>query len=215
MREKRSKPRAAAPAKKSANDAKTVVSQPRIIGGSLRGRSIEYSGDACTRPMKDRTREAVFNLLGPAVRGAHAIDLFAGTGALGFEAISRGAARATLIERHFPTARLMEKNAAILGVSDRVTIVASDTFFWGRRHEPLGDAPVAVFCSPPYALYTERGPDLVALIGRLIEEAPAGSRFIVEADATFDFASLPRSEEWDVREYHPATVGILVKPNFV
>jgi 16S rRNA (guanine(966)-N(2))-methyltransferase RsmD len=194
------------------NDAQPVVSPPRIIGGSLRGRSFKYSGDLRTRPMKDRTREAVFNLLGPAVRGAHAIDLFAGTGALGFEAISRGAARATFIERHFPTARLIEENAALLGVSDKIAVVASDTFFWGRRHDPLGDEPIAVFCSPPYALYEERGPDLVSLIGRLIEEAAAGSRFIVEADEGFDFASLPASEAWNVREYPPAIVGIHVKP---
>src|SRR6185369_13778531 len=77
----------------------------RIIGGKLRGRKLQYSGDLRTRPMKDRVREAVFNLLGPGVKGSHAIDLFAGTGALGLEAISRGAAQATLIERHLPTSR--------------------------------------------------------------------------------------------------------------
>src|SRR5690349_8416360 len=53
----------------------------RIIGGTMRGRTIEYSGDPRTRPMKDRTREAVYNLVGPSVKGTHAIDLFAGTGA--------------------------------------------------------------------------------------------------------------------------------------
>src|SRR5262245_7614130 len=63
----------------------------RIIGGTLRHRKLLYSGDQRTRPMKDRVREAVFNLVGPDVVGQHAIDLFAGTGALGFEAISRGA----------------------------------------------------------------------------------------------------------------------------
>src|SRR5205823_2176218 len=74
----------------------------RIIGGRMRGRKLVYGGDQRTRPMKDRTREAVFNLLGPGVTGTHAIDLFAGTGALGLEAISRGAESATLIEQHFP-----------------------------------------------------------------------------------------------------------------
>src|SRR4029453_14397542 len=83
----------------------------RIVGGKLRGRALAYSGDEPTRPMKDRVREAVFNLLGPGVQGAHALDLFAGTGALGLEAISRGAARATFLERHLPTCRLIEQNA--------------------------------------------------------------------------------------------------------
>src|SRR5947207_6491605 len=76
----------------------------RIIGGSLRGRKISYSGEVRTRPMKDRVREAVFNLLGAQVAGTQAIDLFAGTGALGLEALSRGAAQATFIDRHLPTA---------------------------------------------------------------------------------------------------------------
>ena len=77
----------------------------RIIGGKFRGRKLEYSGDLRTRPMKDRVREALFNLLGNAVEGKIAIDLFAGTGALGLEALSRGASRAVFIERHRPTAQ--------------------------------------------------------------------------------------------------------------
>src|SRR5919199_1250279 len=93
----------AASAAKDANASADAVVGLRIIGGTLRGRKIKYSGDVRTRPMKDRVREAVFNLLGPQVSGSHAIDLFAGTGALGFEAISRGALRATFIERHYPT----------------------------------------------------------------------------------------------------------------
>src|SRR5271154_4383856 len=87
----------------------------RIIGGRFRGRKLEYSGDPRTRPMKDRVREALFNLLSTAVKGKVAIDLFAGTGALGLEALSRGAARAVFIERHRPTAQTIGRNAAALG----------------------------------------------------------------------------------------------------
>src|SRR3989304_1596677 len=61
----------------------------RIISGRFRGRKLQYSGDRRTRPMKDRLRETVFNIIGDEVLGAHAIDLFAGTGALGLGAISR------------------------------------------------------------------------------------------------------------------------------
>ena len=67
---------------------------PRIVGGTLRGRRLAHRPGGPTRPMKDRVRETLFDLIGDRVRGAIAIDLFAGTGALGFEAISRGAARA-------------------------------------------------------------------------------------------------------------------------
>ncbi len=63
----------------------------RIVGGQLRRRRIQYSGDPRVRPMKDRTREALFNLIGPIASDVYAVDLFAGTGALALEALSRGA----------------------------------------------------------------------------------------------------------------------------
>src|SRR5262245_27839595 len=94
---------------------------PRIIGGALRGRKLIYTGDPRTRPMKDRVREALFNRLSTSVRNKHAIDLFAGTGALGLEAMSRGASGATLVDRHFPTAELIRQNAASLGIEGLCT----------------------------------------------------------------------------------------------
>jgi 16S rRNA (guanine966-N2)-methyltransferase len=180
----------------------------RIIGGKLRGRRFEYSGDPRTRPMKDRVREAIFNLLGPGIAGKHALDLFAGTGALGFEAISRGAARATLIERHFPTAGLIRRNAATLGIADRCEVVASDTFFWATQRLPEFSQPIAAFISPPYDLYVERLDDMLALVETLGAQAPPGSAIIVEADERFDFARLPVPNAWDIRTYPPAIVGI-------
>ena len=70
----------------TASDSAGPIAGLRIIGGRLRGRKLHYSGDLRTRPMKDRLREAIFNLIGPAIRGKHAVDLFAGTGALALEA---------------------------------------------------------------------------------------------------------------------------------
>src|SRR5437660_9716076 len=128
----------------------------RIIGGTLRGRKLQYSGDIRTRPMKDRVREAVFNLLGPQVAGSHAIDLFAGTGALGLEAISRGAAKVTFIERHLPTAKLIEQNAGALGVADRVQVIFGDAFGWTTAYQPAPAPPLTIFCSPPYDFYVDR-----------------------------------------------------------
>ncbi len=183
----------------------------RIIGGRLRGRRLAYSGDARTRPMKDRLREAIFNLVGPAVKGLYAVDLFAGTGALGLEAISRGASRATLIEQHFPTAELIRRSTADLGLSEVCEIVAADTFTWWRRGPHLGSQPQLIFSSPPYDLYVTRTDDMVALISGLFQAAPAGSLLVVEADRRFDFALLPAHESADVRSYPPAVVGLLQK----
>ncbi len=184
----------------------------RIIGGRLRGQRLMYSGDPRTRPMKDRVREAVFNLVGPAIQGSHAIDLFAGTGALAFESISRGATQATAIERHFPTANLIRENARHLNVADRTHVFAGDTFFWARRMPKLGSEPLVVFCCPPYALYQTQPDDMLHLITSMMATLPSGGYLIVEADANFDFATLPQAEAWDVRSYPPAFVGRFQKP---
>ncbi len=179
----------------------------RIIGGSMRGRKIDYSGDLRTRPMKDRVRQAVFDLLGP-VTGHHAIDLFAGTGALGLEALSRGATRATFIERHLPTAKLIERNIAALPIGDAAEVVFGDAFTWSAAFQPEVARLVTVFCSPPFDFYVDRRENMLSLMQRWVEVAPSGSQIVVEADERFDMAALPNADEWDVRQYLPAVVAV-------
>jgi 16S rRNA (guanine966-N2)-methyltransferase len=195
---------------KTASDPQPAEA-PRIIGGTLRGRKLIYTPNARTRPMKDRVREAVFNLLGTDVRGMHAIDLFAGTGALGLEAISRGASGATLVERHFPTADIIGQNAKALQVESKCAILPANTLLWPQRWPELPHTPWLVFCSPPYSFYTEHVAEMLALITGLIQRAAVESIFCVEADERFDFAQLPHADEWDVRVYPPAHVGIWQK----
>ncbi len=190
------------------SDTTQVDSPLRIIGGRLRGRKLKYSGRLDTRPMKDRVREAIFNLVGPSIKGMHAIDLFAGTGALGLEAISRGAESATLVERHFPTADIIKENATSLGVDAACEIVVFNTFLWVRRLEVSKERPWALFCSPPYDFYIERADEMRQLIENVLAAAPAESVVVVEADERFDASLLPDSELWDVREYPPAVVAI-------
>ena len=190
-------------------DEDATASPPRIIGGEFRGRKLQYSGDRRTRPMKERVREAVFNLVGPAIQGKAAIDLFAGTGALGLEALSRGAASAIFVEQHFPTAGLIKQNAQALGVESRSTVMPANTLLWSRRLPELPTIPWVVFCSPPFDFFVDRRDEMLALIETLINAAPPESIFVVESDERFDFAQLPRSEEWDIRQYPPAVVGVL------
>jgi 16S rRNA (guanine966-N2)-methyltransferase len=225
------KPEASDPDKSSRGAARTPVGL-RIVGGRFRGRKLIYDGQMRTRPMKDRLREAVFNLIGPAVAGKHALDLFAGTGALGLEALSRGAARATFIEQHYPTAATIRRNISSLGVEACSEIVTANVFIWARRRRDcpsfpgrhactvgengtvpfdapdLGTLPWVVFCSPPYDFFVDRPGDMLALVGGLVESAPAESIFVVEADGRFDFNLLPQSHAWDIRHYEPAFIGI-------
>jgi 16S rRNA (guanine966-N2)-methyltransferase len=182
----------------------------RIVGGRLGGRKILYTGDPNTRPMKQRVREAIFNLVGPAVKEKLAIDLFAGTGALGLEAISRGAARAIFVERHFPTADVIRRNAESLGVADLCQIEPANALVWLRRAK-LGGEPWLVFCSPPYDFYFEHDEQMHTLVRQLADQAPPGSVLVVEADTRFDPATLPLAAQWDVRSYPPAVVAIYRK----
>ena len=210
MPKKKRTTKAASPGRTPLDARETVVGL-RIIGGRFRGRKLQYSGDLRTRPMKDRLREAVFNLVGPGIKGTHALDLFAGTGALAIEALSRGSARATLIEQHHPTAAIIRKNLATLGLEAQAEVVPGNVFIWFRRKPTLSEAPWAVFCSPPYDFYIERADEMHELIAGLMEAAPAESVFVVEADERFDFQTLPQPETWNVRSYPPAHVGIFRK----
>lgn len=161
--------------------------------------------------MKDRVREAVFNLLGPRVVGKHVLDLFAGTGAISFESLSRRAARATLFERKFPTAKLIETAAAQLGLEDRVEVSAGDAFIWAKKISLSPEVPWIVACCPPYEFYVSRRSDLFGLIEHLWHAAPAGSLFVIESDARFHPEQLVPHARWDVRQYPPAVIGIAEK----
>ena len=184
----------------------------RIVGGSLRGSKIAYTGDSLTRPMKDRVREAVFNLIGPCVKDKSAVDLFAGTGALGLEAISRGARQAVMVERHFPSARLIEQNAAALKITEKTEVIAADVFLSYRKLVQDLSGEWLVFCCPPYDLYIDRADDMRTLIVELLGAAPDGSVLVVEADARFDFSCLPHALAWEVRRYPPACIGLFRLP---
>lgn len=169
--------------------------------------------------MKHRTREAIFNLIGADCQGRHAIDLFAGTGALGLEALSRGAARATLIERHVPSARVVKENIQTLEVEDCATLLVTSAFLWAKRDLPSAatssaGVPWLVFCSPPYAFYVDRFAEMLELLQRLARHVPPGSVLVVEADERLDFGQLCVGGEvvpqpdWDIRHYRPAVIGL-------
>ena len=174
----------------------------------MRGRAIRYDGDPATRPMKDRVREAAFNLLGPNIKGKQVIDLFAGTGAMAFEAISRGATSAVLIDRRFPNARLIRETAAELKIEDKIDVFSGDTFLWVQREMVEAAKPTVVFCCPPYDFYLERWSQLSKMIDQVLALLPSDSMLLVESDGRFETTQLPAAFEWDVRAYPPAVLSL-------
>jgi len=123
----------------------------RIVGGNLGGRVLRAPPGAATRPTSEKVREAVFDILGRqlSLGGAQVLDLFAGTGALGLEALSRGAAHATFVDSARPAVTAIRNNLRALGVADRATVVAGDAVASAARHAPAAPWRL-VFVDPPY-----------------------------------------------------------------
>jgi len=119
----------------------------RIIGGCWRGRKLHFSSQHGLRPTPNRIRETLFNWLQPTLAGAHCLDLFAGSGALGFEAVSRGASSAVLVEKNPVTARLLQQFCRKLDCN-RIEVVNRSAESWlGPR---VGNFDI-VFLDPPFA----------------------------------------------------------------
>src|SRR5580704_10361428 len=120
----------------------------RVSGGELRSREIRVPRGRAIRPTPGRVKEALFSIVGDRICDATILDLYAGTGAIGFEALSRGAARATFVEAHGPTAALLRRTAERLGVAERATVVAGRAERVAAR---LGGPFDIVYADPPYA----------------------------------------------------------------
>ncbi|WP_146391208.1 RsmD family RNA methyltransferase [Allorhodopirellula solitaria] len=185
--------------------AKPKATKLRIIGGDMGGRTVTYHGEEFTRPMRDSVRENLFNILGRGIRGTTAFDLFAGTGVLAFEAISRGAVRAVAVEPVRKAAEQIRKTVDHLDLESKFTLVQGDAFAVANRLLQCSgedDTPWVVFLSPPYRFWTdpEMFPKLSAIIRRVQSHAPPGSILVAETDHTFDTDRLPPGD-WDVRVY--------------
>jgi 16S rRNA (guanine966-N2)-methyltransferase len=144
----------------------------RITGGELGGRRIRAPRAKGLRPTTEKVREALFSILGD-VSGARVLDLFCGTGALAIEALSRGAAEATLVDTKPDAAR---RNVDALELRERASVVRSDAARFLRRAEP-GSFDL-VLCDPPYRLADRLTSELDPLIRRLLAE---GGRVMIES----------------------------------
>jgi 16S rRNA (guanine966-N2)-methyltransferase len=186
----------------------------RIVGGDLRGRGLISPRGSGTRPTSDRAREAIFNILHHArwrrnevVDGALALDVFAGTGALGLEALSRGAKHAVFVERDHGAARVCEENIEALGLKERAQVLRFDGLNPVAR--PLYIEPrTLIFLDPPYGKgmaaralaglaekeWLEKGAIcVVEMAKRQPEEAPAG--FIQHDERSYGVAAV-KFLEW-------------------
>jgi 16S rRNA (guanine966-N2)-methyltransferase len=174
------------------------VNSVRIIGGAWRRRVLRFPDAEGLRPTPDRVRETLFNWLGQDLSGSSCLDLFAGSGALGFEAASRGATRVVMVERSPGVAAALRVNAGLLEAAGRVEIVEADAVEFASARDMATTRFDVVFLDPPYrqgwlerlapmlagllagdgALYVEAGTPLDALgRWRTVRSGKAGRVF--------------------------------------
>lgn len=168
----------------------------RITAGEFRGRALRTPASDATRPSSARLRQALFNSLQARIPDAAVLDLFAGSGALGFEALSRGARAACFVEHKPAVVKLIRQNAQTLGVEDRILVETSDVQRWLRSGAEGGPFDIVV-ADPPYALGAEL---------EVLEALQAGPWLAPESVVVLEWGRLKGK-----LEELPEQVGLLVK----
>jgi 16S rRNA (guanine(966)-N(2))-methyltransferase RsmD len=194
----------------------------RIIAGEFRGRRLLPPEGDVTRPITDRVKQSLFDILAPRLEGAVVWDLFAGTGNMGLESLSRGARKAVFYESDRGAVARLRKNITALGLpAGRAVVQSTDLFKWFRPRGPRegsaaaspdpADSADIVFLDPPYRFLTDR-PDDLRRLGRQLAErhlAPAG--LVVFRHDARDGLELPPLTRYDSRTYGGMTLEFLDK----
>ena len=184
--------------------------QLRIVAGSLKGRKLSFTIHPALRPTPQMVREALFSILGDAVPGRTFFDVFAGTGVVGLEALSRGASSVVFVERDFRLIAELERHFAAFGVGDATRIARSDVYRWIERWQPPAE-PVVVFLSPPFADFERRLHDLLSLAGQLQAKVAAGSIVVLQSERGVPLDELPDRLRWEERSYGRNQLFLWVK----
>jgi 16S rRNA (guanine966-N2)-methyltransferase len=172
----------------------------RIVAGTLRGRKLSYDINPALRPAPQMVREALFSILGAGIRGRAFYDLFAGTGAIGLEALSRGAEPVVFVERDARTASQIEHYIRDFGMVERAQVQRADAYRWARHWEP-GDDAVNLFLGPPYPDLEHRADDLLEMLELFQQKLPRDSVMALQTEESAILAELPDPGAWERRQY--------------
>jgi 16S rRNA (guanine966-N2)-methyltransferase len=184
--------------------------QLRIVAGSLRGRKINCDVSPDMRPTPQMVREALFSILGNAVPDRPFFDVFAGTGANGLEALSRGASFGYFIERDFRLAREIDSHLREFDVAKDAQVVRTDVYRWAGQWQPP-DEPVNVFVSPPFADFERRPEDFLALATTLQHKVADESVIVVQTERQAGLRMGPEFADWEERRYGRNVLMLWVK----
>lgn len=172
----------------------------RIVSGEFRGRKVTCNVNPALRPTPQMAREALFSILGNAVPDRPFIDVFAGTGVVGLEALSRGARSVTFVERDFRLIADLERHIKEFDVAERATIVRTDVYRWIERWQAPAE-PACVFLSPPFPDFESRREELFGVCAKLQQKVSPGSVVILQAEEGVPLDDLADRANWDQRIY--------------
>jgi 16S rRNA (guanine966-N2)-methyltransferase len=172
----------------------------RIVAGNLRGRKVSCTVTPDLRPTPQMVREAYFSILGNAVPERIFIDIFAGTGVIGIEALSRGASSALFVERDPQLAKGIESHLRQFDLTRRTKLYRTDSYRWIAAWMPP-KTPVNVFVSPPFADLTSKTDDLIQAIRTLQEKVPDDSVIVVQSERGSPLDDAEQMRDWEMRHY--------------
>ncbi|MBI3406799.1 MAG: RsmD family RNA methyltransferase [Planctomycetes bacterium] len=172
----------------------------RIVAGSLKGRRLSLDHNPDLRPTPQMVREAFFSILGNAVPGRPFVDIFAGTGVVGLEALSRGAAQTLFVERDFRLAQDIEKHLRTFGLGKQSRLYRTDAYRWIAAWQAPAE-PVNVFLSPPFADLEERPEEMVKALTTLQERVAAESVVVLQGERASPLEDDPVMVGWEQRHY--------------
>lgn len=154
----------------------------RIIAGEFRGRRLLDPLDRATRPITDRVKQSIFDVLGARVEGAYVFDVFAGTGSFGLESLSRGATGCAFFERHRPAVERLRRNIETLAVGPACRVATGDVFRLGEADVAALPRPGLIFFDPPYPFLRERPDELLGLLMRFSGHVADGGLIVFRHD---------------------------------
>lgn len=174
----------------------------RIIAGEFRGRKLLAPESDTTRPITDRVKQCLFDMIAGDLPDSVVYDCFSGTGSMGLESLSRGAKQAVFFEADRSAITLLKANISALQVNERARIIPGDLFKWFANARPADDRkPTIIFLDPPYRFVVERSAEVRALVTQMLQyHLTPGGYIIFRHDAAdnLDFAD---AADIDRREY--------------
>ena len=181
----------------------------RIIAGQFRGRKLlPPEGTGTTRPITDRVKQSLFDILTPLFDDAVVYDCFSGTGSMGLECLSRGAGQVTFFDADRSALQRLRKNIETLGVQKQAAVIPGDLFRWIESNEAKQRARL-LFLDPPYRFLKEQPGRLVDLASRLVQAHLTADAVVVFRHEAADHLELPALTAFDVRTYGGMTLEFL------